>query len=454
MSLDRQTLSDLFNSCDPELPLEPGDSRNVDIDNQPIPVRGEPWIRKMARRIELSRTPQCLLFSGLRGSGKSTELRRLAAYLQDGPAELLTILINAETLIDLTSKIDISDILSMVLYETEKRLLELEDKKPEEAMQSGVFRRFWDYVTRTDIEFTKAEIGFSKDLLNAKLSTEMRTNPALREKVRKLVSNHLRTFIAEVFSEFESFNERAKKLRYQGLVVVVDSLEKIQGTSQSWKEVLESAERIFANDAPFLRLPVHVIYTFPPALTQRLNTQVSYLPMLKLHDREGRVYPPGFDAAREIIRKRIPDTVLAELFGAPFVETRLREIIDWSGGYPRELVRFLRALLTEDPFPINEARLQKLLRSESRPYHRMVLDSVSTVALTARIWVTKSLTVLSADEQPTLDRLLSANVILRYSNDEDWVDVHPAVTRLDEIKEAAEKYRASLGAPASSPANS
>lgn len=451
MALDQRTLTLLFNRCNPEQPLAPDDERNVNIDAQREHVRGEPWIHKMANQLERSDSPLCLFFSGLRGSGKSTELRRLTARLEDpARAHMLPILVDAETLLDLSARIDVSDVLSMVLFSVERELLRRENKDPDKAMESNVFRRFWAYLTRTEVEFTKAEAGIQHAMVNGKLTAEMRANPTLRQKVHKLVANHLSTFIQEVYQELHAFEARSRSLGFQGLVVIVDSLEKLQGTSQTWKDVLDSAERMFANDASFLRLPVHVVYTFPPALTRRLPAQVYYLPMIKLHDRAGRDHGAGFETVRDIIRKRLStatlqaDSVLADMFGPALFESRLREIIDWSGGYPRELVRFLRALLSEETFPISEQGLQRLLRSESRPYYRIVLDNVTNVALTARIWVTKSLTVQTPEEQATLDLLLSNNVILRYSNDEDWVDVHPAVTHLEEIKEAAQKYRDSL----------
>jgi hypothetical protein len=429
-----------FNRCNPDESLAPDDERNLDFEQLGGQIRGESWINEMAFQIERSDKPPCLFFSGLRGSGKSTELRRLQARLEDpARAHLLTIIVDAEEMLDLSAKIDVSDVLAMVLYATERELLRRENKDPEKSMAAGIFRRFWDYVSRTNAEFTKAEMGLQNAWLSGKITMEMRTNASLRQKVQKLVAGHLSTFIQELYEEFKAFNERAKVLGYEGLAVIVDSLEKLQGTSVSWQEVLDSAERIFANDALFLRLPVPVVYTFPPALTRRLTSQVYYLPMLKLHDRKGQVHGPSFDAARTMIRKRIPDDLMEKIFGPAF-ETRLREIIDESGGYPRELVRFLRALLSKSSFPLSEQALQRLLRVESNPYARVVLATTANINMVARVWVKKSLTLEDPQEAPIVDELLNKNVILRYCNDEDWVDVHPAVARLAEVQAAARKF--------------
>lgn len=62
--------------------------------------------------IELSRTPVCQLFTGFRGTGKSTEIQRLAARLSDPKRRnLLTVLIDADGVLDLTVEIDLSDML-------------------------------------------------------------------------------------------------------------------------------------------------------------------------------------------------------------------------------------------------------------------------------------------------------------------------------------------------------
>ena len=83
MSLDFKTRKFYYNRCNPNESLSPTDERNLDIDSCcEEPVRGINWVERMAGRIELSNTPVFELFTGLPGSGKSTELRRLAARLE------------------------------------------------------------------------------------------------------------------------------------------------------------------------------------------------------------------------------------------------------------------------------------------------------------------------------------------------------------------------------------
>ena len=125
------------------------------------------------------------------------------------------------------------------------------------------------------------------------------------------------TFIADVHAEIGAIEKRATALGYTGVVVILDSLEKLRGVSTNWVAVLESAEGVFAGGAPYLCLPVSTVYTLPPAIALRLNLQpLHFLPMLKLRDRDGNAWDPGYEAALKLIRQRLPDEVLNEVFGA------------------------------------------------------------------------------------------------------------------------------------------
>jgi len=121
---------------------------------------------------------------------------------------------------------------------------------------------------------------------------------------------------------------RTREMGYVGLVVILDSLEKLQGISQNFHDVLASAEAVFANNAPYLDLPVHAIYTVPPALLARQRFEsVLFMPMIKLRDREGKPFQQGFDAAFQIVAHRVPRDVLNEMLGPTSMADRLQRII-------------------------------------------------------------------------------------------------------------------------------
>jgi hypothetical protein len=425
MDFDRRRY--LYNRCLPDVPLAPNDDRYIDLDARR--VRGIDWVARLASVIELSDSPSCQLFTGLPGSGKSTELLRLAARLERADrGNFLTIVIPAEENFDLTAEIDVPDVVLAILAGCERALLEAEGKDPDVAMESGYFRRLWDWLTRTDVHFK--ELAFSVAKVGS-LSAELRTRPTLRRRFRETIGAHLNKFLAEVRDEFLVMQGRADALGRAGIAVIVDSMEKLRGTSTTWDQVLESAERVFSDGAPHLRLPIHVVYTIPPALVSRKRfTDVKFIPMIKLHDHPksgGERFQAGYDAAMELLLQRVPARDLAELFGGK-TEERTERLIEWSGGYPRELVRLLNVALQSEAIPLSDDDFERLLNEVGSAYRRII--PADAFAWLARVAVERYLTLETADHRETADAMLSNNVVLRYMNNEDWFDVHPSVRRI------------------------
>lgn len=422
----------LYNRCDPNEPLDPGDARNVDVDAfGQERVRGVRWVDRLAEAIELSDKPELRLFTGLPGSGKSTELRRLAQRLArpDG-ANLVPVVVDGEDTLDLTSPLDVPDILASIVHACDLAVLEVEGRPASGALQDGYLTRFWTWLTKTEVEFGGGDLSIPS---GGSLVVELKTRPTLRARVRGIVASHLSSFLAEVHRELAALDARAKECGRAGLVVIYDSLEKLRGTSTTWHDVLASAEQLFAGGAPYLKLPVHVIYTLPPALIARRFERVHFMPMIKLRTLRGEESPTGFAAARAIVARRIPDEHLHALLG-PDAEARIRRIILWSGGYPRELVALLRAIISTGEFPLPQRELDRVL-NEVRDAYRKIVPSEAFPWL-ARVATERYLTHTDDEHRPAVDLMLSNNVILRYVNDHDWYDLHPAVYEIPGIQAA------------------
>ncbi|MFT3768701.1 MAG: hypothetical protein QM820_24915 [Minicystis sp.] len=431
--MDFERLQELYNRCNPDEALHPGDPRNVDIDQRG--VRGTNWTNKLARQIELSRMPVCQLFTGLRGTGKSTEIQRLQKRLSD-PARrnLLTVLIDADDVLDLTVEIDVSDVLALVLLHTQRAVIAAEGGDGSVEQKDGPLQRLWTWLSKTDVEIGKLTAGIEAGA-KAGIELNLKTNPTLRERVRGIVAKHLATFVRFVHDELRELEWRAQKAGRSGIVILFDSLEKLRGTSLTWKPVLDSAERVFGTGAPYLQLPVHALYTIPPALARRMTDPVAFLPMIKVRDDQGILHPPGVEVIADLVGKRIDPAGLAELFGADAIHDRLRAIALWSGGYPREIVRLLQTLLELETFPVSAKALERELHRAGNTYRGIVYDS-GAIPLLAAVNRTKRLMPRDDREREAADLFLQNNVILRYLNDEEWLDVHPSVAGMKELTEA------------------
>lgn len=102
--MNLETRRRLYALCRDE-PLAPEDPRNVDFDHRDgLAVRGISWVERLAAPIELENRPTRQLITGLPGSGKSTELQRLEAYLRGTPGNRghLVARVDAEDAFDLT----------------------------------------------------------------------------------------------------------------------------------------------------------------------------------------------------------------------------------------------------------------------------------------------------------------------------------------------------------------
>ena len=438
-----------FNLCNPDQPLPPESEQNVDVDriDPSHPVRGLNWADRLARFIEYAsltdpaaEKPACVLFTGLPGSGKSTELLRLKARLQKQPgANLLPVLVQAERTLDLHDTIDVSDIYVAILFETEKQVLIAEGRDPDEAMKTGVLARLAGLLDG-DVSI---DAKVSLAVLGASLALEMKENPDVRREVRRRVERSTTRFLASCRKELELLRDRARACGFAGIVVIYDSLEKLRGITSNFVDVLRSAEQLFAGDAPHLQLPVHTLYTVPPALILRLRCPVEFMPMIKLWNRDGTEFAPGFLAARRIVEQRIYEPeVLRWVFGASddaTLERRIRRIIEWSAGYPRELIRLLRNAVLDAP--LDDAALERLIGQAGDDYRRSLMGT--DMDWLARVAVEHTPNPADEAQRLAADRMFGNNVVLRYQNNTEWYEVHPAVRDLPALKRAMERLKSS-----------
>ncbi len=229
----------------------------------------------------------------------------------------------------------------------------------------------------------------------------------------------------------------ARRLGRTGIAVFFDGLEKLGAITSELSLVLDGAEYTFGRDIPAMSLPVHVVYTLPFALLLRPIARVCVLPAIALFDREGRRRETGFQAAREIIERRVPVPILDELFGLEHRAARVDQLIASSGGTPGQLVRLLQSTIAESL--LDEASLARLLATDADWLRRGIPER-------AAVWLAgvhqgKALGAVDVAERPNAEAMLARGAVLPYQNGEAWVDRHPAVLRAPAVFAALDRLR-------------
>ena len=224
MNYPVDNLDDAYNACNPDQPLKLDahgdlDKRYLDL----TAVRSPQNVSILAKRITRAQKEQKFhkqLFSGHRGSGKSTELHCLEGELQN--EGYVVVFLDVEELLDL-AEITYQDILLIiatgVVEALDKRQIKL-DKKLLDDLKAWFAERVITQVYSKEEQATvkaKLEAVVKMPFLKllAELSGEVRSASGRRTEIRQTLENELRVFIAKLN---DLLLAARLKLRQQGSV--------------------------------------------------------------------------------------------------------------------------------------------------------------------------------------------------------------------------------------------
>lgn len=368
-------------------------------------------------------------FAGMRGSGKSTELRRLKRDLEDS-GELVVFYADMTEYLPLNSAVEIGDFLLAVLG----------------ALADCVRIRFGEDLAKADfvdrlVSFLKTEvqiegIDWSADSIVGKLGFKfkLKENPhfkaLLQAKSRGVVDGLVkqsREFVDGVvdFVRAHTYPDRR-------VVFIVDSVERLSGIGEEAKRVFESVENLFGSHRDKLRFAtLTVIYSVPPyisAVAQAGCGNIVYsLPLTHVFHKpepgkHGAKDPEGVGRIVDVIQRRFAE------WSKLISKEHLERLIVHTGGDLRELFLLLReALNLIDPqedshFPIPEpaiAQAEKLRRNQFGIIPDREMTWLKSVV------ETHGHCLPGIGDLGTLARLLDGKLIFQYRNGDNWYDVHP-----------------------------
>jgi|GEM_PF-676322 len=427
-------LRQLIKDCDPLLPLNPGDPRYVNLDEGMRGSDGGACIDALHRTIDLADPTETTfqLFSGFSGSGKTTELRRLRARLEEDKATATHVtFVNADEYLDPYTPITITDVLRVLAYALDEAAAEQEALATGEEVdrERGYLRRFFDFLTQTDA--TLKTVGF--DAYGTKLMFEVKDNPSFRRRVEEVLALRFQQFATDAKDVMgEAITKLRKATGAQRIVLVVDGLEKLSTLREEDRTAVEAAvETVFVQHAAWLRPPCHAIFTFP--LWLRFRTTLNgegydrgwqVLPMVKVAERDAARtdFRPGIDRLVELVERRLP---VGEVFGSRGLVERM---VRASGGYPKDLLRLVREVLyTSKSFPATSADVDRVIDRLTEAYAQTVREPAR--AMLTEVAATHAIPDGDAARAAAFGRLLEQWLVLAYRNGSEWYDVHPLARR-------------------------
>lgn len=423
-----------FDACDPSrtLVLANPEDRQYYIDF--AAVRGGKVVEAIERTIQLKTRkdqPTCQLFTGHIGCGKSTELRRLQADLEQSGFHV--VYFEASEYLDMAD-VDITDILLAIIRQVTESL-----ESAKIFIKPTAFKRIFDDLAdflQSPVELAY-ENEFSLPIGLGKITAQTKESPKLRSRLRQYLEPRTSSILDVLNQEvIEVANEKLIEGGKQGLVVIVDNLDRVDNRPTASNRT--QPEYLFVDRGDQLRqLNCHVVYTIPlmlmfsneyQALTNRFGGGVApkMLPMVPVQNRDSSDHPQGLNLLKQMVLARaFPELHpgqrlerISEIFDDPSTLDRLCRV---SGGHVRNLLGILYRCLQEDDPPITRSCLERAIRENRETLALGITDE--EWELLAQVIVKQQ--IRGEVEHQTLMRSL---FVFEYHDDEGrWFDINPAL---------------------------
>lgn len=422
-------------TLDPLNPADPNEHRYV-----PLEESGKGAVDRIHSTIDLELDTTTQLLSGPRGSGKTTELYRLKGRLEDDGFTVA--MVDILQFVNQAMPIDVADFLIAVALGVGEQLPAPDPGKP------GFGRRFRELLRRLEISFTAGPVSISasKDKLStsafgasidADLKRDLKGSQVFVDELRAGLASRipqLRTEVGAYIRELVGQN-RVRNPQTRGVVVIVDSLEKLRGTLENDEHVQTSIEALFVQHADKLRFSSHhTVYTVPTYLllsapgSLPYNGPVRPVPIPQLRNRQGEVDTHSKQTLAEmveIVSRRLPwPELLGEL-------DLLHRVINASGGHLRDIFLILREAITsvygrDLVLPMSAEHLEEVLNSVGHGFSNVTREQADFLR---RVVETQGVPEPADDEVQLMARLMDTHMLLGHMNGHDWYEVHPLARR-------------------------
>jgi len=413
-------LKEFYNNLE-SAPLEPSDPFYVEFFNRPS---GD-TIKNLFTQISWSDAASIHLLTGQRGSGKSTELRRLKQMLEDDGC--VVFLVDMLNYMNMTTPVEITDFFISIMGALSDQV---KKKYGTDASNESYLDRLISFLF-TEIDIKEFKFKGGVEGFKAGLTASLKDDPSFRELIQKKAKGHVAKIVEQAHSfgvHIVDFIRKESNDKNKKVVLIIDSVEQIRGVGSDADTVYKSVQNLFSGHASSLNMPLlHVVYTIPPYLTPltpnlgRLlgGGVICNLPSVHIMNRDNTPDKNGLDIMKKIVEKRI--TEWREIFNEPDIE----KIALLTGGDLRDYFRYLRQCLTSADsvtLPINDSIITDVENTLRRDMLPLSLEDMKWLK---KINLDKTPHLESIEKLPHLARFFDTNLVLTYRNGNDWYDIHP-----------------------------
>ncbi|MFG6458067.1 hypothetical protein [Roseateles sp. BYS96W] len=387
----------------------------------------EDQVALLERQIRLTRGGQLYYFSGMRGTGKSTELKRLELMLNGRP-NTRAYVVDALDYISDTHELDTLDLLLVVAAAFAHRLSQDDALGEPQLDQEGPLKRFSTWL-QSDVEIQGATVaGIKVDFKRQQQSIIQRIR-AFDLARQERVMAECQAFITDMADAVR------QKWKIEKVVLMVDSLERLRGVGSGAAQMFERIVKVFYGDERRLRVrDVQMVFSVPPYLPYLTNVkafvQLFMLASVRVCQppdvarRQPR--PEGLDALETLVTKRFAD------WQRVLSRDALHKLCIHSGGDLRQLLRRLLASTLEHaaflpperlPLQAGDEVIQTVLDAHRVDFEDLVVQA--EYPLLKSIAERNALELPERSDLPVLAHFFDLRAVLNYRNGKDWLDINP-----------------------------
>jgi len=355
-----------------------------------------------------------LLVAGQRGMGKTTELIRLTTLLSESEFLPLFLQFGAQESVTQTSLLRA---MAQSLY-----------SNPKSKLEQKSFQQFegWYEKEEAIFEFEEgkegdARIGGSLAVLRAHggiRSKRTKREKKTREKVKD---------VRDLIRQFNALLEKCRRACEKRIVFIVDDIDKVQDAT--------SIENTFIHAAHFIgQIACPCIFTVPITYATSSFVRIAALPYAGIHrvpavelsDKRGKPNAEAFEFMRKVFKLRMPFN--------PLTDDLLNQVLRNSGGVLVDAMRMLRGICKTVVLRGHPTAEQSAVDAE---FLRLV-DDYKYVFDKPVLWKKLSTFCKATDRQvimtdDSLAELVYKMIVIEYSRDSLWFDLHPAARKLYEL---------------------